>query len=486
MKRCCWLTILLVAAGTSALRGDGPTIYQTDFPPDEFRARWNVIFERIGDHALAIVAGASKPGGFLVPRQSNEFYHLCGIETPQSYLVLDGRDRKVTLFLPPRDAGLESAEGKVLSAQDTDLAKSLCGVDAVASTREMAGDWIKTLTRGTATVIFTPFSPGEGNAECRAELRSANSAVANDPWDGRLSREDQIRQLIKTRLPEVEVRNLTPILDELRSVKSRREIALIRRASQLAGRGLIEAMRSTRPGLFEYQLDAVARCTFLVNGARLEGYRSITASGTENIWNMHYYRNTSQLKDGDLVLMDFAPEYHYYTSDIARVWPVSGKYAAAQRELLQFVLDYRNCILKRIHPGAVPRAIRDDAKSAMNEVFQRTKFSKPTYERAAHRLVDTGGGIFSHPVGMAVHDDGSYARGPLKPGQVFSIDPQLRVPEEHIYLRYEDVIVITETGYENFTDFLPTELDEIEKLVGQNGILQAFPRLVQPEGTTGP
>ncbi len=229
------------------------------------------------------------------------------------------------------------------------------------------------------------------------------------------------------RFPKNAVQNLTTILDEIRSVKSPREIALIRRASQLAGRGLIEAMKSTRAGVYEYQLDAVARYVFLVNGARLEGYRSITASGTDNIWNMHYYRNTEQLKSGDLVLMDFAPEYHYYTSDIARVWPVSGKYSPEQRELLQFVLDYRNCIMKRIRPGVTSRAIQSEAKTAMEEVFRRTKFSKPIYERAAHRLVDTGGGVFSHPVGMAVHDDGSYNRGVLMPGQVFSIDPQLRV-----------------------------------------------------------
>ena len=121
------------------------------------------------------------------------------------------------------------------------------------------------------------------------------------------------------------------------------------------------------------------------------------------------------------------------------------------------------------------RVIRDEVKSAMEDVFKRTKFSKPIYESAAHRLVDSGGGVFSHPVGMAVHDDGSYARGVLKPGHVFSIDPQLRVPEENRYLRYEDVIVITDKGYENFTDFLPTKLDDIEHLVGQNGVLQVVP-----------
>jgi Xaa-Pro aminopeptidase len=290
-------------------------------------------------------------------------------------------------------------------------------------------------------------------------------------------------QLLRTRFPRADVRDLTLIVDELRSIKSPREVALIRRASQIAGRGLLEAMKSSRPGAFEYQLDAAARYVFLANGSRLEGYRSITAAGTANIWNMHYYRNLDPLKDGDLVLMDFAPEYHYYTSDIARMWPVNGKFNTEQRELLQFVLDYRNCVMKRIRPGMTPHSIQDDAKKAMAEVFGRTKFSKPIYEKAARRLVETGGGIFSHPVGMAVHDDGEYSRGELKPGQVFSIDPQLRVPEEQLYIRYEDVIVITENGYENFTDFLPTELNDIERLVGQGGMLQAFPALDAAERT---
>jgi Xaa-Pro aminopeptidase len=173
--------------------------------------------------------------------------------------------------------------------------------------------------------------------------------------------------------------------------------------------------------------------------------------------------------------MDFAPDYGYYTSDVTRMWPVNGKYSPVQRELLQFTWEYRDAIMKRIRAGVTASAIQEEAKVAMEEVFRRTKFSKPIYEQAAHKLVDTGGGVFSHPVGMAVHDDGNYNRGPLKPGHVFSIDPQLRVPEENLYIRYEDVVVVTENGVENFTDFLPSKLDEIEKLVGQGGMLQKFP-----------
>jgi len=217
------------------------------------------------------------------------------------------------------------------------------------------------------------------------------------------------------------------------------------------------------------------RMVFLVNGARLEGYRSIVAAGVPNIWNMHYYRNNSELKSGEMVLLDFAPEYRYYVSDVTRMWPVNGKYSPWQRELLGFVREYRNAVMKQIRPGVTTEQILDQAKTAMQPVFARWKFSKPVYEKAAHELVEHGGGVLSHPVGMTVHDDGSYARGLLKPGQVFSIDPQLRVPEENLYIRYEDVIVVTENGIENFTDFLPSELDEMEKLVGVGGVVQKVP-----------
>jgi Xaa-Pro aminopeptidase len=444
--------------------------YQTHFPPEEFRARWTTVFDKIGDRAVAIVQGVPLARGFALPRQSNEFYYLSGIETPGAYLLLDGRTRKVTLILPPRNERLERSEGKVLSSDDAELVKQLTGADAVASTRSMGEEWLSELMKAPAPTIYTMFTPAEGSAESRFELQNANAAIAADYWDGRVSREAHFVNLLRTRAPRAEVRDLTPILDEMRSVKSPREIALIRRASQLAGLGILEAIKSTRAGLYEYQLDAAARYMFLAGGARLEGYRSITAAGTANIWNGHYYRNNAQLKDGDLVLMDFAPDYGYYTSDVTRMWPINGKYSPVQRELLQFVLDYRNTVLKLIRPGITSREILEQARRAMEPVLQRTKFSKPVYEQAALKMVETGGGTLSHPVGLAVHDDGPYNRDVLKIGQVFSIDPQLWVPEENLYIRYEDVIVITGNGYENFTDFLPTELSELEKLVGRGGI----------------
>ncbi|MGQ0737374.1 MAG: M24 family metallopeptidase, partial [Acidobacteriota bacterium] len=187
---------------------------------------------------------------------------------------------------------------------------------------------------------------------------------------------------------------------------------------QIAGLGMMEAMRSTEPGVFEYQLDAVARYVFIANGARLDAYRSITAAGTENINNPHYYRNSRRIEDGDLVLMDYAPDYRYYVSDIGRVWPASGTYRPWQRELLQFVLEYHKVVLAAVKPGLTPAQVRAAAAEAIKAVLASTTFSKPIYEAAAKRLVETSGGALSHTVGMAVHDVGSYRDG-IKPGHVF-------------------------------------------------------------------
>jgi len=447
--------------------------YQVDFPPEEFKARWKGVFEQIGDEAVAVVQGFPLSNGFIMPRQTNTFYYLSGIETPHAYILLDGRDKKVTLYMPPRNERLERSEGRILNADDEILIKKLVGVDAVFSTDDMRENFPPGLDRGT--VIYTMFTPAEGQGQSRYELEVANASIAADPWDGRVSREGRLVQLLRTRNRRNEVKDLTPIIDNLRSVKSPNEIALIRRASQLAGLGLIEAIKSTEPGVWEYQLDGIARYVFLINGARLEAYRSITASGTANISNGHYYRNDSQLKSGDMVLMDYAPDFRYYVSDIGRMWPVNGTYEPWQRELLQIILEYRNVVLDIIRPGIMTEQVLIEARQRMKPIMKRYKFSKKIYQEAAEKMLRTGGGILSHPVGLAVHDDGPYRHGPLKVGHVFSVDPQMWVPEENLYLRYEDTIVVTEDGNENFTEFLPSELDELEELVREKGMLQSFP-----------
>ncbi len=457
-------------------RKEEPVVFQTDFPPEEFAARRAKVFDEIGAEAVAVVQGAPAVRGFEVFRQFNEFYYLCGVEVPHCYLLLDGRSRRTTLFLPDPATIQAAGEGDTLAAADPELVAKLTGVDAVCR--------VPALSEGLkeARLVFTPHSPGEGRAASRWETRRGGRIAALDPWDGELPREGRFIALLRARHPGAEVRDLSPILDRLRIRKSSREIALLRRAGRLTGLGLMEAARSTRPGVVEYQLAAVASFAFLANGARGEGYRAIAASGP-NTWFGHYFRNDCLLRDGDLVLFDYAPDYRYYTSDIGRMWPVNGTYSALQRELYGFVVQYHKSLLRRIRPGVLASQIHAEAASEMAEAIAATRFSKEVYAAAARRMLEFKGHL-SHPVGMAVHDVGNYTSQPLAPGLVITVDPQMWVPEEKLYVRCEDTIVVTEDGIENLTGFVPLDLGDFEALMRGEGLLQeAIARnIVTPNG----
>lgn len=475
MRRTVWVFGLLAITSVFA-SAQQEVVYQRDFSPEEFAARRTRIFDQIGPNALALIQGAPEVRGFFVFRQSNTFYYLCGLEVPHAYLLLDGRTRRTTIYLPHRDVAGERSEGKRLSAEDAELVKSLTGVDAVHGIELLGQHQVWTLVRYPVPVLYTPFSPAETGCDSRDEIIDGQAASSADPWDGRISREGHFLSVLRNRVPQCELRDLSPILDEMRLVKSPREIALISQASQLAGRGILEAMRSTQPGVMEYELDAAARYVFQTHGARSEGYHSITAGGT-NAWFGHYSRNSSVLNDGDLVLMDYAPDVRYYTSDVTRMWPVNGKYSPEQRQLCEFILAYRNALLKRIRPGITADAVLEGAADEM-----RGYLSKATFTNAVHRKAAEGAltfrGHLSHPVGMAVHDVGNYRSGPLEVGQVFSVDPMLWVPEDSLYVRMEDVVVVTKEGVENFTKFLPSSPDEIEQAMAEEGVLQMKPPAV--------
>jgi Xaa-Pro aminopeptidase len=447
--------------------------HQDDFPPEEFAGRRAVVFDAIGDNAVALLQGAANIRGFLKFRQSNSFYYLSGVEVPHAYLLLDGRARRTTLYLPHRDERRERGEGKVLSVEDRDLVLQLTGVDRVEPLEHIGRDFMGLLLRPPNPVLYTMLSPAELGAQSRDELLIGMASEVADPFGGRASREGHFVELLRQRYPQFEIRDLTPVVDEMRSVKSAREIGLVKRASELAGLGIMEAMRSAEPGAFEYQLDAAARYVFLINGAQGEGYRSITGTGS-NAYFGHYNRNDAELLDGQLVLMDYAPDYRYYTSDVARVFPVNGRFSAVQRELYGFVVRYFDELIARIRPGVTADQVMDEAASAMKPIFESTRWSKPGYRAAAQEMLEFRGHL-SHPVGLAVHDDGAYRDQPLRPGVVLALDPMMWIHDEKLYVRIEDVVVVTEDGVLNFTDFMPRTIEGIEALMAEPGVLQKVP-----------
>lgn len=466
---------MLALASAALLRGQGVAPFQTDFPVDEFVERRGKVMDAIGNQAIAIVQGAPGVDGFKVFRQSNEFYYLTGLESPHAYLVIDGRSRRTTLYLSRRNESLERSTGTVWSAEDAAEVQRLTGVDAVAPVERLSRETFGAMLRPPRPVLYVPFSPAEGEAQSRDELLGHQAGVAGDPWDGRPSREAHFLRLLADRYPALERRDLTPVLDGLRYIKSRREIALIRKASVLAGLGLLEAMKSTRPGVSEYQVAAVARFIFLANGARFEGYNPIAGGGT-NAWMGHYSRNLDPLKAGDMVLMDYAPDLRYYTSDVTRMWPVSGQYSDAQRTLARFILEYRQAFFRYIRAGVTPDEVLALARRDMEGVLAKTPFASDSHRKAAGEML-TFRGHLQHPVGMTVHDPGAIWGKPFQEGVVFTVDPMMWIPDEKLYVRMEDTIVVTKDGIENFTPDLASTPEEIEAVMRQDGILTRVPRL---------
>ena len=461
---------------------EGIPFFTTDFPPEEFAQRRAKVFDSIGPDAIAVIQGEPGPRGYTRFRQSNEFYYLCGIEVPHAYLVLNGSRRTAALYLPNRNEARERSEGKLLSAEDGEMVRKLSGVDDVYGTASL-GEHLASYARGAqVSALFTPFNPAEGLAMSRDLAIRAIADAAADPWDGSTTREGRFIALARERFPQLEIKNLSPVLDKLRLIKSPREIELIAKATRLSGLALMEAMRSTAPGLSEYELDAMAKYIYYRNGAQGDAYYSLIASGS-NAWYPHYNAGKRVMKDGDFLLMDYAPDVGYYMSDVTRMIPVNGKFSPTQRELYGFYLDCYKAILKNIKPGSTAQAIKKEAARDMQEILGRSKFSKPHYERAAREFVESyqrstesPQTSLGHWIGMATHDVGGQDGGPLRPGMVFSIEPALRVPEEKIYIRLEDVIVITDKGADILTSSVPMEMSAIERLMTEDGMLQRYPK----------
>jgi len=329
------------------------------------------------------------------------------------------------------------------------------------------------LINGVTPVLFTPMSPAEIGNDSRDEILNGHARAAADPWDSQSTREARFKRLLSERFPEFEIRDLSPQLDSMRLIKSPKEIEVIRKATEIAVLAIIEAMRSTKPGVYEYQLDAAAKYVFYQHGAQGDGYPAIIGGGT-NAYMGHYFRKTDVLNDGDLVLMDYAPDYHNYTSDVTRIWPVNGTFDKDQTALYDYIVAYRDALFRYVKPGVTSNDVLDRAAADMKKYLAGKTFAKPPHLKAVQNGIKFRG-HFQHPVGMAVHDVGRVSRVPLEPGMVFTIDPMIWIPEEQLYIRIEDVALVTETGVENLSAFAPSSIKEIEKVIKEKGLTEFRP-----------
>ena len=438
------------------------------FPPEEFAARRAKVVERIGD-SVAILQGAAERPGEQPFRQNNQFFYLTGVVEPRAIVAIDGRTKRTTLFLQPYDERREQRMFGPALHPGAEAAQAI-GLDAVVA-RDDFRAFVQKLSRD-ARRVYTPFRAevlGEASSSDAAALARATK---RDPWDGRPSREEAFVAKLKEAAPQATLEDLDPIVDALRAVKSPREIAIIREATRIAGLAITEAMRDAEPGRSEYELQADAEFVFKKFGAAGASYFALIATGP-NTWYSHYHKNTRALEDGDLVQFDYAPDYKYYQSDVTRVFPANGRFTPRQRELYTIYLELYRALMTSIRVHASPRDIVKDAVAKMDRAMDAFRFTDPRIKAAAESFVkryrSAAPNSLGHSVGMEVHDVGR--PGPtLEQGQVFTIEPAMQIPEEHIGIRLEDMILVTDTGYENLSAFVPVEIDAIEQMMKEQGL----------------
>ena len=437
----------------------GPEI----FPLDEFAARRARVMDVVG-HALVIVQGTTERPGEQPLRQSNQFFYLTGIVEPRAILVIDGASRQTRVYLQPDDERRRRQIDRMYGTGlvPGDAAAKATGVDAVLPREAFAAG----LADANGRTIYTTFRPEVLGSASSSDPAALARATKDDPWDGRGSREEAFIAKLKAAAPRSEIKDIDPILDRLRSIKSPREIAIIREATTLAGDGIVAAMRAAKPGMFEYELQASAEYVFKKGGAYGPAYFALVATGPNTIYT-HYHKDTARLRDGDLVQFDYAPDYKYYASDVTRVFAANGRFTARQREMYAIYLQLYQALMTSIRVDASPRAIVKDALVKMDVALSSFSFTDPKIRDAARRFVEDyrsrpNVASLGHSVGMEVHDVGG-APATLEPGMIFTIEPQMTLPDEHIGIRLEDMILVTERGYENLSASVPIEIADIER-----------------------
>jgi Xaa-Pro aminopeptidase len=425
---------------------------------DEFRARQSRVLEAIHPGALLLFSAPVAIRNNDVEheyRQDSDFYYLTGLDEPESVMVLRSvGEPKLTLFVRPRDPERETWDGPRLGVEG---AKERLGADAAYPIAELDAK-LPELLNDVPRLFY------------RLGVDAARDARVLQAI-GSLRR--KTRQFVTWPATLVEPEG---ILHEMRLRKSDAELRTMRRALEITEVGHRELMRRARPGMHEYELEALLRSAFRAAGAERHAYAPIVGSGP-NATILHHIRNDRRIEDGDLVLVDAGCEYGYYASDITRTFPANGRFSPEQRTIYSIVLAAHQAAIARVTPGATLDQVHEAALDVIvdglidlgfiegpRDVARQEQRYKPFF---MHRT--------SHWLGMDVHDVGRYYRDggprPLEPGMVLTVEPGIYISENAtvdaryrgIGVRIEDDVLVDGAQPVVLSESIPRTVEEVEQ-----------------------
>jgi Xaa-Pro aminopeptidase len=382
-------------------------------------------------------------------QQDRNIYYLSGVDQEESILVLfpdapDPKHREI-LFLTETNPHIAVWEGEKLNKEK---ALHTSGIQTVYWKQ----DFEKVFNELMALTGMVYMNTNE-------HYRAAHATE---------TREDRFNKWLKENYPAHQVSKSNPILQRLRSIKHPLELQAMQTACNITEKGFRRVLKFTKPGKWEYELEAEFMHEFLINKSRGFSYTPIIAGG-KNATVLHYIENKEQLKDGDLILIDVGAEYANYTSDMTRTIPVSGRYTDRQKQIYTAVNKVKKLATDMLVPGTIWKDYHIEVGKLMTselldlKLLDKADVQNENPDWPAYKKYFMHG--TSHNIGLDTHDYG-LLHEPMKANQVFTVEPGIYLPEENMGIRLEDDVVIQEKGSpKNLMGNIPIEIEEIEDLM---------------------
>jgi len=418
-------------------------------------------------------------------RQDSDMLYLTGIDQEGTVLVLmpGNRTRREILFVRGSDPRREHREGHVLTKEEAAAESGIAEVRLVSELDRFLADMMN------RRPFDTQWSRYEGEYEAFFDaLRAGRARVAlvfgRRPGPAEeLAPVYEFAERLRPRFVGASLVDATASLWELRQVKTAYEQQVLRRSAEVSSEAHRAAMRATRPGRYEYEVEAALEKVYLERGASGWSYPSIVGSGP-NATVLHYNRSTRQMQAGELLLIDAAANYQDLTVDITRTWPVGGRFSKEQADLWRLALEAQEAGMRAAQVGRTTADVERAVEGVMRTGLLRLGLVTDAASEQFRTWYTHG---VCHWIGMDVHDEGEYRR-PFEPGMTFVIEPGLYVREQalealpdtaesrafrqavapvvarykDIGVRVEDSYLLTGSGLERLSATVPRTQEEIE------------------------
>lgn len=381
--------------------------------------------------------------------QHRDIFYLTGIDQEETILLLSPQDKEIKnreiLFVKETDKNIQIWEGPKLSKED---ARSISGIEKILWLNEFEPT-LKEITSQNNGIYLNKNEHYRNNSETQ-------------------TREDRFISKFKKEYPTHSVYRSNPILQHIRSIKDPLEINQIKKACDITEMGFRRILKFIKPGIWEYEIEAELLHEFISNRSKGFAYSPIIASG-KNANILHYIKNNSQCKSGELILIDSAAEYGNYCSDLTRTIPVSGRYSVRQKAIYNAVLNVKREATTLLTPGNLWKEYHEEVGKIMTAellklgLLDKNDVRKQDPKNPAYKKYFMHG--TSHHIGLDTHDYG-LLNEPFEPNMVFTVEPGIYLPDEGFGIRIEDVVVVQESGEPvNLMKSIPIEIDEIESIM---------------------